>query len=928
MSAQKSSSILRWIIRIIVALVLLEVAYLVLFNAALNIAYTQTLVNKIKPDKFKIYWESAWTPYPLRVHANDLSVNGESRSQQWQVDVRSASASISLLSLIKHKVKVYNIEGYDADYFQRSKIKTDKDISRIAKYFPAIKGRDTNKTVSMKKKTKKHSKAWHIELDGIIAHGHHTLWINQIKADLNGDVDGDLSIETKGGPFSISNAKVDIVLNALTINADQAVLQQAKIKGDFEIAPIVFLQNKGIKSLAFIKIDSDINAQMGNLNFLDIYLQQFKGMKLDGKGALDGHIRFDKGELLPGTKTGIAARKLSVSILEHRVEGDGRINFTVTDDHPDELDAQIIFDNLSAYHEESEPNQTKENTPLFTGKGLAIKAKGSPSLLPLDPNASTLSHLGVEIPSVSVSDIGEFQRYIPNKWNFNLHKGEGRLQAKADLFKDSLSANMQLLSTGAQIGIEKNHFQSDLDLVFKLDIPSIQALHVDVSGSYISLSNSRLSNQQLSKNKRSKPWNTKLKIDKGTLTLHLPDSAQEYNTTKKLSREITEYKIKELLEDADAQLKITGTVSQLEWINFLLNNSLNLSVSGSGELETDLLLKRGWLAKKSVIKVKPIDLKVGILDYRFAGNGALIFDVTKGGQHPDLRFKLDLSNATLKRKNETQAMIGDVVLNLQGAVKNLSFKGPEKALELKLKISSAKVKQISVYNQYLPKNSPLKLIKGSADLKADILLKTHDARGYVTLKTNNLTMKIDKQKIAARLALNVKLSGGNPKNMDFDISGSSIVLDHARVVGSTTSYNQRDWSATAKLKKAHAIWKKPIKLHSKSTIKIKDSRPLVAMIDNQRGKHGWISKLLTIQNIQGIADLNIVNNVITIPYAFVRSDKIDLGAKGIISPYLRDSIFYFRYKKLKGLLKTRNGKKNFDILKVKKKFNNYVIPRH
>ena len=54
--------------------------------------------------------------------------------------------------------------------------------------------------------------------------------------------------------------------------------------------------------------------------------------------------------------------------------------------------------------------------------------------------------------------------------------------------------------------------------------------------------------------------------------------------------------------------------------------------------------------------------------------------------------------------------------------------------------------------------------------------------------------------------------------------------------------------------------------------------------------------------------------------------KIDIGAKGIISLKLRDGMFYFCFKMLKGLLKLRNGKKNFDILHVQKTFCNYVIP--
>ncbi len=85
---------------------------------------------------------------------------------------------------------------------------------------------------------------------------------------------------------------------------------------------------------------------------------------------------------------------------------------------------------------------------------------------------------------------------------------------------------------------------------------------------------------------------------------------------------------------------------------------------------------------------------------------------------------------------------------------------------------------------------------------------------------------------------------------------------------------------------------------------------------------------MTIENINGTATVNMQNNILTFPYAFVKSDKIDIGAKGIISEALRDGVFYLRYKRLKTLLKIRNGKKNLDIFNVEKTFNSYRVPKH
>ncbi len=95
------------------------ISYLVLINIALNLPLTQDLVNKVKPDKFTVSWDSAWTVYPFRVQAKGVSANGQSASQQWQVDSPEVSASISLLPLISRTVRLSRIEALDVEYRQR-----------------------------------------------------------------------------------------------------------------------------------------------------------------------------------------------------------------------------------------------------------------------------------------------------------------------------------------------------------------------------------------------------------------------------------------------------------------------------------------------------------------------------------------------------------------------------------------------------------------------------------------------------------------------------------------------------------------------------------------------------------------------------------------------------------------------------------------
>src|SRR5210317_155638 len=112
-----------WIRKGLKIALLIEIAYLVIFNAILQIPQTQTLINQIRPEKFHVRWESAWTLYPFRINLSGASANGNSRSQTWQVDVESAAGSISLLPLFFKRAWLSDIRATGIDYRKRPRLK-------------------------------------------------------------------------------------------------------------------------------------------------------------------------------------------------------------------------------------------------------------------------------------------------------------------------------------------------------------------------------------------------------------------------------------------------------------------------------------------------------------------------------------------------------------------------------------------------------------------------------------------------------------------------------------------------------------------------------------------------------------------------------------------------------------------------------------
>jgi hypothetical protein len=525
----------------------------------------------------------------------------------------------------------------------------------------------------------------------------------------------------------------------------------------------------------------------------------------------------------------------------------------------------------------------------------------------------------VAIPSVDVPDLSAYQLFVPGKWPVKLHGGAGHLQGNVELTTSGLNGTLQLGSEAAEIGIKEYRFTSNLDMALNVNSSALTS-GVDISGTYVHLHGAKLSSDN---GQSSESWHARMDVENGKLKLLLPEGMATDSGFLKLYQGLKGKEIATLIESDDEEIQINASISDLSWLNVLFKNRLGLAITGSGEVSTNIILSKGWPAPGTKMVIHPQALGVEVLDYVAEGEGEVTLQVEKGGENPDALLSVALENGVMRRKDEEEAFIEKVAIRLQALARGISFDGESRDMDLHLKILSATVRDMVIYNQYLPENAPIEFTGGTAKIFADVELTTDTAKGHVQLQTNGLSARVDQQEIEGEITTDITLIDGVPENMDFDISGSALTLDKVKVIGTEKSHDDEDWSARFELKKARAVWRRPIEMDINADLQMTDSKPIVAVIANQRGKHGWLEKALTIDDVNGEAVINMTNNNIVIPYAYADSDKIDIGAKGVITADERDGVFYVRFRKLDGILKISNGKRNLDVLNAREKFEEY-----
>ncbi|MEH6636117.1 MAG: hypothetical protein V7700_11380 [Halioglobus sp.] len=890
--------------------VVVEISYLLLVNVALQVPATQSLINTIKPEKFQVSWVNAWSWYPFRVNASGVFANGQSRSQQWQLETASAAASIAVLPLLFKRVWIDDVVAQNVSYRQRPRLRPDKDYTDLLPFYPEIDGRDINSIATAPRKKKR---PWHLSIDNISVSGNHHYWLMQFKGSMAGKFSADLAFATGGGPFSLARGQLDLTLDTLYANSNTEVFNRGIVRGELELAPFVPRENKGIKALRFVTADADISMDVNSLAFINLFTRNFNQMTIDGAGRIDGHLQLQQGHILAGTDLSVDADDLLLNILGHHIQGEGTLNLAAGDGSDELATLNIQYADLEVTH-------IGDASALLKGDQLKLTMTG-PGFLFATPNEPhELRNMHIAVASLAVPNLALLEHYLPEKWPLKIYGGEGLLHANANISTNALDLNIALSSNNANLGVGEYRFQTDLDAALKLVNPSVSSSDTSIAGSYIRLTEAGFSRKSQEDVER---WNASLEIKDGHLGMLPPAKKQQTVNMTGLLSLLSQPDGKKLLSTVHGSVNFASSVSSLEWLNVLLKDNYDIGISGHGEINGLINLEDAQTAPGTDLLIKSDKLALDILDYRSSGSGEITLRVQEGDIGPDWWTEIMLHEADLMRKSDSTPYIQNVNLSVAASIENVNREKAKQDSTLTFRILSANVTDLSIFNSYLPPGTPLQLTSGTASLTADIVLRADEAHGWLSLESHDMAFTIDDQSVRSDFAANIIVMDGVPADMQFDISGSELRLDDVHVVGKKQDFSDDRWSASLQMVQGKTLWKKPLQLDAEATIQILDSRPLVAMFNNKRGSPDWLQDMLTIRNIEGRTKIAIANETIVIPLAHVTADKIEVGAKGRINKQSRDGVFYARYKKLDAILKVNSGKKNIDVLNAREKYDIY-----
>jgi hypothetical protein len=507
---------------LVIALVVLEVLYVIGANLALRSQFMSDQINR-KPEKMLIQWSSATTYFPGVVHVAGFSMRNQSRKVQFYLEVSEVRAVISLFKLPFKTLHIRNVNGTDVDFRLRRRLDfvrpTDSESEEEApkpiagtEFFPEIPGL-TNppdpKPEELYPRKRKRRSPWTIRMGGVDIEGDIQVAVDRLRLEGNGHVGGAMTFKLRES-IRIRKATLDLQSTRLLIDSEVA-------SDDLDLDVSTRWQPfppKGAKVPQIVGGVSGSIAIRGNLFEKGaIRARIIPGLTTFGTGALDATLELKRGALQPGSGFTLQSDDFNARVMALDAHGSATVNGATTrKDGTNVTDVLVEFDRFALL----DPSSASVGVE---GSGLTLDASWSDLVL---LGGSLPTSVAIELPRTELRDVRVLAALLPPQENVSIVSGSGEVEGSLAVDESATAiGRVAVEATDIDVIVQDVPMRADLAVDANLREGDLEARRFEVSDTTVSVENVAGKTPPKAK-KAAEPWWCTITIDEGTAVFDKP----------------------------------------------------------------------------------------------------------------------------------------------------------------------------------------------------------------------------------------------------------------------------------------------------------------------------------------------------------------------------------------------------------------------
>jgi hypothetical protein len=678
-----------------------------------------------------------------------------------------------------------------------------------------------------------------------------------------------------------------------------------------------FEKEKMLGLLRFTSGDLQLAAKFPELGYLSNYLSRKRGMRIrSGAGEIQAHLQTAAGQSAAQANIGLRVKGLDAQSGDLALRGNMILNSDVEYDAERRINKGLLvlgnsghLEILKAAFALDTAEVRERRQTLAQDLSLQFESEFAPYRLDVKNTSELLRASAVSLRTAAqVPDLRYLGKYIPADTGLRIGKGQGRLEAQFRSTAGQASATGRVALISKELVIsQKKEMQLTSELKASAEVRYGETDDMAGAG-LIVFDEGPLAIAR-----------TSLRLKSGRLVLR--DGRAVENLTLSLDSTFDRLALKKLesreaLRAVSADIRIAGHVPDLRFLKGYFHQASWLKLDGAGQLEADVQVRRGVLMPGTRIAVDSEKIQANFMDYTASGSGKVRGLVTQADGKTFSRVSVSLDDFGFARLK--QPYIFGSGFTVTGTAERLDLTDPFTDLKVAIELPESNLPNFGAYNSYIPPDSCIFIYQGRGRIRShfDFDAATESASGSISLSAEKIIIQFDQVTIVGDLKLKAHLKDGNMEARAFDMAGTTIEFSNG-YVGSNRIETETDWWARFELPKGNGQFTTPAQLDARIQMSLRDSRPLVVFLAEEKGIVRWFKNMLTVKDIQARADFRMEGKAVEVEDLEMTGDRFEvLGELDIFSRQFA-GVFYARLRDLSVAVELRPGQKKFKLSKSK-----------
>jgi len=853
--------------------ILIYLIYLIPANLFLNSDWGHKLVNR-HPERRLMSWESGHSYFPGSVSLNKFSMKVITRRNNWELHLAGVEGRIALFPLMKRTFSVSGLRGRGLEY---EYIRLEKPPEQSA----------GNKS--------KKRKSWTLLFDQFQVQNVKRLSFQGNVMKGTGTLEGTLHMITRG-PLRVFPATL-IMKDALLIRNDDTLADHLNFTMKFQSDRYSPSANRGRKALKFFTADLEFQGELSEQVVPESMLTKFPWLFVQDQGSFHGEIRFDHGIFQKGSRVGLTGTQLLASYKDLSVNGSGQVDLVLNE-------ASTQWDHLQSARMEARflDYEILKKTlpgPLITGKKFLITVESDSFSL---DKPMEYTDIRLELNDASIPKIQHLNSFLHTKKFFSFERGKAKATGQFQYLGRQAEGGGWLAFSSERVKISLKEQPYTGGFEFKTHFSRFRkdSRRLVFTGSSIALNNPR--------NK----WSTNLILSEGYL---------EWPRSRKGKSK------KRVLKNAHGEFSVQGGISDIAFINPLIQGQSDFQLHGKAEIHSRIKLNRGDLDGGTTFRFDVPHIEASFLGYQARGKADLYGGIQNIKNRPGRRkahLDLEIHNYHVARRNLEQDHSQGRLLTASIRMPEFSLSDKNQDIEMQINLPENTIADMRVYNDFWAENSSFQIIEGVGISHGNLHFssKNDQLSGTYELTAPDLKANFESLPILADLEFKGKLKSRNLKDMVFDLQGSRLTLEHVQTGAIDT---EEDWNLKANFQDAQVSWRKPMLAKGRLDLEMTDTGPLISVFAEKKKLLKYAKKILTIQDIEGYADFDLNEDYFDLRHLEIEGDELMIQGRSRMNKSYKRGVLLIEYKGFPFALSLDGDKKRIHPFKPWKKYDNFPV---